>query len=195
MLRKYFLLIITLSSMMISLRECADIQALFARMSNEDKCGQMTQVTFQVIEKLPQPTDPTINPIDLAKLLYAVRDKRVGSILNTPYDYAQPKDTWQKMIKLIQDVALNDTSLQIPILYGIDSIHGANYIRESTLFPQPLAMASSFSGKIAFKIGELTAMETRAVGIPWNFNPVLDVGRQPLWSRLFYFQQQSFVLV
>ncbi len=52
-------------------------------------------------------------------------------------------------------------------------------------FPQSLAMASSFNLEIANEVSRITAMETRAVGIPWNFNPVLDVGRQPLWSRLF----------
>jgi len=49
--------------------------------------------------------------------------------------------------------------------------------------PQPLAMASSFNTNIARQVGEITAMETKAVGIPWNFNPVLDQGRNPLWPR------------
>ena len=65
----------------------------------------------------------------------------------------------------------------------MDSIHGANYIREAVLFPQPLSMAASFNLEIAKKVGEITSIETRASGIPWNFNPVLDVGRQPLWPR------------
>ena len=72
-------------------------------------------------------------------------------------------------------------------MYGIDSIHGANYIQEATLFPQPISMAASFNLNVVKDIARITAIETRAVGIPWNFNPVLDVGRQPLWSRLFSF--------
>lgn len=123
------------------------------------------------------------NPIDPDKLRIAIVEKRVGSILNTPYDNAAKKAMWQSMIRQIQDVALNQTRLKIPVIYGIDSIHGAGYIQEATLFPQPIGMAASFNVDNAFRDGGFTAMETRAVGIPWNFNPVLDVGRQPLWPR------------
>lgn len=182
---KGILLLISVSIILASCSNAArvDVLDLLSKMSIEDKCGQMTQITFDAIEKRPAPTDPDENPVDLAKLLIAVRDKKVGSILNTPYNLAQKASTWQKIIRSIQDVALNNTSLKIPILYGIDSIHGANYIRESVLFPQPLAMAASFNVDIAHRVGEITALETRATGIPWNFNPVLDVGRQPLWPR------------
>jgi beta-glucosidase len=172
--------------------KCVDIESIFSKMSIEDKCGQMTQVTFQAIAQDQKPTNGMINPINLDKLITAVRDKRVGSILNTPYDYAAKKETWQNIIRLIQDVAKN-TSLKIPILYGIDSIHGANYIQEATLFPQPLSMAATFNRDIARRVGEIVASETRAVGIPWNFSPVLDIGRQPLWPRLIqihYFSTQ-----
>lgn len=173
---------ITIFAIIIS-SECVDIDALLAQMSTEDKCGQMTQISFDLIQKLPPPTDPTIAPIDPKSLLTAVRDYKVGSILAPPYGYAQSKVTWQKIIESIEDAALNETSLRIPVLYGIDSIHGANYIREATLFPQPLSMAASFNVDIARRVGEIVAMETRATGIPWNFSPVLDIGRQPLWPR------------
>ena len=87
-----------------------------------------------------------------------------------------------KIIQLIQDTA-KQYNLKVPVIYGLDSIHGANYIRESTLFPQPLSMAASFNLDIVEKVARITSMETRAIGVPWNFNPVLDVGRQPLWPR------------
>jgi beta-glucosidase len=128
-------------------------------------------------------------------LLKYIKDYRVGSILNTLGATAnvidgspaltQPKSVWHGIIKLIHDVVRNSTQHKIPVLYGVDSIHGANYIDEGTLFPQPISMAATFNLDIAEKIGHITSVETRAVGIPWNFNPVLDVGRQPLWSRLF----------
>jgi len=163
-----------------------DLKKLINSMSNEDKCGQMTQVAFDVIQKSDKPIFPDENPIDIKKLLIAIKENRIGSILDTPFDIAQKASTWQKIIKTIQDVALNETPLKIPILYGIDSIHGATYIRESVLFPQPLAIASTFNTNIAFQIGEIAAMETRACGIPWNFSPILDVGRQPLWPRFLF---------
>ena len=52
------------------------------------------------------------------------------------------------------------------------------------MFPQPLSLAATFKTEIAYKIGRIT-IETRAVGVPWNFYPVLDVGRQPIWPRLY----------
>lgn len=163
--------------------DAVDIAQLIKSLSAEEKCGQMTQVTFDVIAKDPAPTDPDENPVDMDKLRNAVKNKNVGSILNVPYNLAQKALTWQKIIQSIQDVAMKETDKKIPVIYGVDSIHGANYIREAVLFPQPLSMAATFNRDIAFKVGVIVAMETRATGIPWNFSPVLDVGRQPLWSR------------
>ncbi|MFM7586907.1 MAG: glycoside hydrolase family 3 protein, partial [Bacteroidota bacterium] len=78
-----------------------------------------------------------------------------------------------------------ETRLKIPILYGIDAIHGANYVNGSTLFPQQLAQAATFNPELTRKASEVTAYETRAAGMTWNFSPVLDVARNPLWSRVF----------
>ena len=158
------------------------VMDLLNKMTIEDKCGQMTQVTFDVIQKDPAPSDPDENPVNETKLIEAIRDKRIGSILNTPYNVAAKASTWVKIIQLIQDTA-KQYNLKVPVIYGLDSIHGANYIRESTLFPQPLSMAASFNLDIVEKVARITSMETRAIGVPWNFNPVLDVGRQPLWPR------------
>ncbi|MFM7661221.1 MAG: glycoside hydrolase family 3 N-terminal domain-containing protein, partial [Bacteroidota bacterium] len=72
-----------------------------------------------------------------------------------------------------------------PVLYGVDAIHGANYVVGGTLFPQEIGLAATWNPTLANKMGEITAYETRASGVPWNFSPVLDLGRQPLWSRFF----------
>ena len=158
------------------------LKDLMDKMTLEDKCGQMTQVHIDTILENPAPNDPNKNPINKTKLVYAIRTKRTGSFQNTPYNLAQKAATWQHIITSIQDVALSE-HLKIPALYGIDSIHGANYIREATLFPQPIGMAATFNLEMIKKVAQITAEETRAVGIPWSFNPVLDVGRQPLWPR------------
>jgi len=73
----------------------------------------------------------------------------------------------------------------VPVLYGIDAIHGANYIMGGTLFPQQLGQAATFNPSLVKEAARITAYETRAAGIPWNFSPVLDVGRVPTWSRFF----------
>ena len=176
------------------------VNKLMAQMSIEEKCGQMTQITLDTITNCPEecskplpdgtptgctcPPQDDVNPINQTKLMEAILVYKVGSILNTAYDRAQKASVWQEIINTIQQAALT-TRLEIPVLYGLDSIHGANYMQESTLFPQPLSMAATFNADIARQVGAITAMETRALGIPWNFNPVLDVGRQHLWPRLY----------
>ena len=92
---------------------------------------------------------------------------------------------WQNIITLIHNITKKESRLKIPIIYGIDSIHGATYIKEAVLFPQGLNRAATFNVDILEKIGRISAIETRAVGIPWNFNPVLDMGRQPTGPRLY----------
>ena len=199
---KNFLAVLLLVLAIISSTQQANdpfVDKLISNMTLEEKCGQMTQITLDTITLCPPecsstssdgspsacscpPSDDTLFPINMTKLAEAINTYKVGSILNTAYDRAQSASIWQEIIKTIQDLALKTPS-RIPILYGLDSIHGANYIQEATLFPQPLGMASSFNKDISRKVGEITAMETRAVGVPWNFNPVLDIGRQHLWPR------------
>jgi beta-glucosidase len=77
------------------------------------------------------------------------------------------------------------TRLQIPVLYGIDSIHGASYVMGATLFPQQLGLASTWNRDLAHRMGEVSAYETKAAGMPWAFSPVLDLGRNPVWPRLW----------
>jgi beta-glucosidase len=121
--------------------------------------------------------------IDPAKLEKAVVKYGVGSILNVA-DQALTLDRWHETIRQIQDAAKR-TRLKIPVLYGIDTIHGANYVQGATLFPQPLAMAATWNPELMMRGSEVAALETRAAGIPWTFSPVLDIGRQPLWPRLW----------
>ncbi len=85
-------------------------------------------------------------------------------------------------ITQIQDEA-KKTRLKIPVIYGLDGIHGQTYTLNSTLFPQNIAMAATRNPELVRQAAKITAMELRASGVRWNFAPVLDCGRQPLWSR------------
>jgi beta-glucosidase len=167
-----------------SVMNAIDVDALLKKMSIEEKCGQMNEVTFAVIQKKPPSTDPDDDQIDDAKLEEAIQKYHVGGIHNTPLDTAQKASTWQKIQRKIQDAAMKGTN-KIPILYAIESIHGTNYIREGTLFPQAIGIASMFNLELAQEVSRITSVETRATGIPWNYNPVLDVGRQQVWPRLW----------
>lgn len=155
------------------------IADLVSRMTLEEKVGQMTQLELGMISK---GQDSEIE-IDEAKLEKAVVKYGVGSILNVA-NHALPVEKWHRIIGAIQNAA-GKTRLKIPVIYGIDSIHGANYIRGGTLFPQQIGMSSTWNPELMQKAAEITAMETRAAGIPWSFSPVLDVGRQPLWARFW----------
>jgi len=148
-------------------------------MSVEEKVGQMTQLE---IGQITSGGDSNID-IDPAKLEKAIVQYKVGSILNVN-GHALPVDKWHQIIGAIQTSA-HKTRLKIPVIYGIDSIHGANYVHGATLFPQEIGMAASWNPQLMQRAAEITAMETRAAAIPWSFSPVLDVGRQPLWARFW----------
>src|SRR5712664_1642964 len=156
------------------------IDGLLKRMTLEEKVGQMTQLAIGMVAK---GRDQEIQ-IDPAKLDKAIVRYGVGSILNVAEQALTP-DKWHEIIGQIQQTAAKKTRLGIPVIYGIDSIHGANYVQGATLFPQEIGMAATWNPELMKRGSEISAMETRAVGIPWSFSPVLDIGRQPLWSRFW----------
>ncbi|GAB6139708.1 glycoside hydrolase family 3 N-terminal domain-containing protein [Methylosoma difficile] len=163
----------------------AQVSQLLAQMTLEEKVGQMVQVDFSV---LGLPYDPQKTPaLDPLKLEAALNQYHIGSVLNTPTtpnNQAQSLQTWRSITQTLQQAAAK-TRLKIPVLYGIDAIHGATYSQNATLFPQAISMAATFNPKLSEQEGEITAREIRVSGLPWNFSPVMDIGRQPLWPRLW----------
>src|SRR5690349_873072 len=156
-----------------------EIEALLKRMTLEEKVGQMTQLAIGMVSS---GSDQELK-IDPAKLDKAVVKYGVGSILNVA-DQAMTVDHWHEIIGEIQGAA-KKTRLGIPVIYGIDSIHGANYVQGATLFPQEIGMAATFNPELMKRAAEITAIETRAAAMPWSFSPVLDLGRNPLWPRFW----------
>jgi beta-glucosidase len=156
------------------------VEALLKRMTLEEKVGQMTQLAIGMIVN---GRDQEVK-IDPAKLEKAIVKYGVGSILNVS-DQALTVNTWHQIITQIQESATKKTRLGIPIIYGIDSIHGANYVQGATLFPQEIGMAATWNPELMKRASEITAIETRAAGIPWTFSPVLDLGRNPVWPRFW----------
>ena len=160
------------------------ITTILRKMSIEEKVGQTCQITLDAI-LLKDSTNTLVEPhqIDHNKLNQAIIDYNVGSILNVSNHTFSIKK-WNSIIKDIQAVAFK-TNHKIPVIYGVDAIHGATYIKNSTLFPQEIGLAATWNLSHAKKMAEITAYETRASGVPWNFSPVLDLGRKPIWSRFF----------
>lgn len=155
------------------------VDALLAKMTLEEKVGQMTEVTLDVVSK---PNNGN-HQLDNDKLKEAILKYHVGSILNVS-GAAYTREHWYDIISGIQKVAAQDR-LKIPVIYGIDGIHGQNYTAGSTLFPHEIALAATFNRALAHRQGEITAYEVRASYIPWNYSPVLDLGRNPLWPRIY----------
>ena len=157
----------------------AQAAALVKKMTLEEKVGQMTQVTMAVFAKGAWANeDGELDPVALKK---AIVDYKVGSMLNTTA-HALPVEKWRSIMTQIQDEVKN-TRLRIPVIYGLDAIHGQTYTLNSTLFPQNLAIAAARNPELVRQAAKVTAMELRSSGVRWNFAPVLDIGRQPLWSR------------
>jgi len=124
-----------------------------------------------------------VHKIDADKIKEAILKYHVGSILNVSGG-AYTREHWHEVISDIQAEASKDR-LKIPVIYGIDAIHGVTYTQGSTLFPQEIGMAATFNKEIAYKAGTITAYETRASYIPWNYSPVLDLGKSALWPRIY----------
>ena len=177
---KYILTIVTIGSF-TCLHSQDKIDFLIKKMSIEQKVGQMTQLNLGFLSSSVDQHDGKLKNIDENKLKKAIENYHVGSILNTA-GTAYSIEKWHKILTQIQDIALQ-TKLKIPIIYGIDAIHGVTYTKGSTLFPHNIGLAATRNPMLANQIASVTAKETRASGIRWNFDPVLDVGRNPLWPR------------
>lgn len=155
------------------------ISELLSKMTIEEKIGQMTQITVTNFEEKGKP-----GVFDMVKLKGAIQNYHIGSILNVPNPGAQTIKQWNAVLTTISNEA-NKTRLKIPVLYGIDAIHGSSYTAGATLFPQQIGIAATFNTAIAKSEAEISAYETRASSIPWVFSPDLDLPRNPSWSRMW----------
>lgn len=156
-----------------------DIETIIKNLSLEEKVGQMTNLTLATVAI---ETDTSIS-LDSAKLHDVIVTHHVGSIQNV-INRAYPLEDWHRMITAMQKLTLVKTRHKIPFLYCIDAVHGANYIYGGTQFPHNIALAATFNPDLTKECAAITAAETRAAGIRYNFSPVLDAGRNQQWSRL-----------
>lgn len=160
------------------------ISKIIDGMTLEEKVGQTCQITLDVFLK-KDPQGAVIEPIEIDnnKLNEALLKYKVGSILNVG-SHTLSLTQWEMIMNSVH-APYKAGKTPTPILYGIDAIHGVNYTVGGTLFPQEIGLAATWNPSLANTFGHITAYETKASGILWNFSPVLDVARQPLWSRYF----------
>ncbi|MAD59734.1 MAG: beta-glucosidase [Flammeovirgaceae bacterium] len=162
------------------------VQDILSKMTLEEKVGQMAQINLTVIAKGPNKWGSSFPlEIDPKKAKKALVDFKVGSVLNTINNTAQNTETWYKTITEIQKYSIDSTRMKVPVIYGIDAIHGTTYTAGATMFPQQITTAASWNEENAYNMALVCAYETRASGIPWNFSPVLDLGLDPRFPRQF----------
>ena len=157
----------------------AQVEAKLAQMTLDEKIGQMMELTVDVVTDWEHRQTFTLSEAAMAK---AFDKYKVGSILNVPFSLAQPPAVWAKAVRQLNQRSMAKCN-GIPQIIGVDQNHGASYTWGGTLFPQEINMAASFNRDLVRRVGEITAYESRACLIPWVYNPVMDLGRQPLWSR------------
>jgi beta-glucosidase len=160
------------------------VKALLKEMTLKEKVGQMTQIN---VTTLMGTGDWDKGPLNEKALKKVLADNHVGSILsgggaspltNTP-------EEWAKMTNAIQKYAIEHSRLKLPIIYGVDAVHGHNNVLDAVLYPHNVGLANSWDRGLVKEINQQTAKEVRATGIQWNFSPVGDVGRDLRWGRFY----------
>lgn len=145
------------------------IKDLMKKMTLEEKIGQMTQI------------ERTVTSVEVMKKYF------IGSVLSdggsVPNKQASPED-WVDMVNKIQMGALS-TRLGIPMIYGIDAVHGHNNAYAATIFPHNIGLGATRDPELVRNIAAATALEVRATGIPYAFAPCIAVCRDPRWGRCY----------
>ena len=158
----------------------AKIEKMLSKMTLDEKIGQMLELNFDIMGGYGADGRWQLNEQMLDTL---IKNWKVGSILNAPGTRAATVEQWQEWIQLIQKKSMK--YIGIPDVYGLDHNHGVTYTQAGTLFPQPINLAASFNTELARSGAEITAYESRASNCPWVYNPVVDLGRDPRWPRIY----------
>ncbi len=152
----------------------AKVEKVLKDMTLEEKVGQMTQLNATAVADVSVLTEAGIS---------ALRDYKIGSVLNSLGDVAQKPEEYNKFITELNRISIE--TMGIPCLYGLDHIHGVTYVLGGTLFPQEVNVAATFNREHAYNMGKVTAYESRAANVPWTFSPTMDLGRNPEWPRMW----------
>ncbi|KAH9622658.1 hypothetical protein KSS87_022628 [Heliosperma pusillum] len=145
------------------------VKDLLSRMSLDEKIGQMVQIERKVASP------------DVMKTYF------IGSLLSGGGSVPAPKaspEAWVNMVNEFQKGALS-TRLGIPMIYGIDAVHGHNNVYNTTIFPHNVGLGVTRDPELLKRIGAATALEVRATGIPYSFAPCIAVCRDPRWGRCY----------
>ena len=162
----------------------ARVADLLPRMTLAEKVGQMTQIS---VTRLMGTGAWDRGPLNEEWLKRVFGDNQVGSILSGGGEAPVPNTpaAWAEMTNTLQEAALEHSRLGIPIIYGVDAVHGHNNVLGATIYPHNVGLAATWDPELTEEIASRVAQDLRAVGTPWTFAPVADVGRDPRWGRFY----------
>ncbi len=156
------------------------VEATLAKMTLEEKIGQMTEVVVDIMGAYDANGQFQLNE-DAMKTIFG--KYKVGSVLNAPGTRAVDPENWRRIIGRIQQVSMDE--IGIPTIYGLDQNHGTTYTYGGTMLPQNINIAATFNPDLATEGARMTAYETRAAGCPWSYSPTLDLTRNQAWPRVW----------
>ncbi|ELR17827.1 xylosidase [Acanthamoeba castellanii str. Neff] len=175
----------------------AFVARLMASLTLKEKVGQMTQLDIGMLQEHDSRGN-LLASLNKTALIYGIKNYGIGSYLNTPFTGSAPVwdrngkpeigwnvTQWIEFVNTVQETALQYGNSSVPIIYGLDSVHGANYVRGAVMFPHNIGLAAAWEPHLVYLGAKVTAKDTRTAGIPWAFTPVLGLGIQPLWPRFY----------
>ncbi len=162
----------------------ARVADLLARLTLAEKVGQMTQID---VTRLMGSGEWDRGPLNDEWLQRVLVDNHVGSLLSGGGAAPVPNtpQAWAELTNELQRYALEHSRLPIPLIYGVDAVHGHNNVLGATIYPHNLGLAATFDPALVEQISERVADDLLATGTPWTFAPVADVGRDPRWGRFY----------
>jgi len=170
------------------------VNDLLGRMTLEEKVGQMDQIVIGKLRDTSSPANGDCNnaggnndPLQTTCLQRTLIDYKTGSILSGGTD--NPIDNtghgWAEQYNTIQHYAVEHSRLHIPVIYGVDAVHGFGHPYQATLFPQSLGMGATWDTQLAEDAGAATRQQLLATGGNWDFAPVQDLARDNRWGRYY----------
>ncbi|MFJ2960443.1 glycoside hydrolase family 3 N-terminal domain-containing protein [Streptomyces sp. NPDC087270] len=160
------------------------VNDLLHRMTLDEKIGQMDQISVVNMQGDCQWSGGDFTESCLHDVLVknaagsVLSGGGAGPSVNTP-------ENWAKMVNTVQQYAVKNSRLHIPIIYGVDAVHGHNNVLGATIFPQEIGMGSTWDPSLVKAAGASTARAVAATGIDWNFAPVTDIARDQRWGRYY----------
>ncbi|KAG7401917.1 hypothetical protein PHYBOEH_009497 [Phytophthora boehmeriae] len=189
MLKKWFLAVYC-AAIGLAARTTADefdarADAIVENFTAEQVLGQLAQIAISGVLN----EDYSLNE----ELVRYYAKLHIGSFLTTPFTKGPNEFTgaygwnvaeWRDIITRIQEIVMEEND-GVPMIYGLDSVHGAGFVLNTTMFGAQLNGAATFNPDLVYEMGRVTGQDTQAAGIPWVFGPILEISSNPLWPRTY----------